>query len=127
MPFVEFLSPHENILFKKYRFILSCSLAGQTLEINLTDKQSQTSRIFGTDQIKEKYYCNFGLNPEYQDLLDSRGFKVVGTDASKEARILELNKHRFFIATLFVPQDNSTTEHPHKLVTAFLQSVATLV
>ncbi|HEV8272598.1 MAG TPA: hypothetical protein VGQ04_14905 [Chitinophagaceae bacterium] len=102
---------------------LSCSLAGQTLEIELTEKLSKTFRIFGTDKIKEKYYCNFGLNPEYQNQLDDKGFRIVGTDNQNEARILELENHLFFIATLFVPQDNSTEENPHKLVTAFLKTI----
>lgn len=51
------------------------------------------------------------------------GFKIVGTDIYKEARILELKNHPFFIATLFVPQDNSTQNQPHKLVTAFLKKI----
>ncbi|TRZ43525.1 hypothetical protein [Robertkochia solimangrovi] len=51
------------------------------------------------------------------------GFKIVGTDDGREARILELANHRFFIATLFVPQDNSSRENPHKLVTKFLECV----
>jgi CTP synthase (UTP-ammonia lyase) len=33
----------------------------------------------------------------------TKGFKMVGTDKFKEARILELENHPFFIATLFVP------------------------
>lgn len=103
---------------------LSCSLAGQILEIELTDKSSKAFKIFGAEMIKEKYYCNFGLNPEYQDQLDEKGFKIVGTDIHKEARILELENHPFFIATLFVPQDNSTFETPHKLVTEFLRTSA---
>ena len=102
---------------------LSCSLAGQTLEIVLTDKSSQTFNIFGAEKINEKYYCNFGLNPEYQNQLGNNGFKIVGTDNLKEARILELENHPFFIATLFVPQDNSTEENPHKLVTEFLKII----
>ena len=102
---------------------LSCSLAGQTLEIDLTDRQSKTFKIFEEEKIYEKYYCNFGLNPEYQNQIDSKGFKIVGTDNLKEARILELENHPFFIATLFVPQDNSTIEKPHKLVTNFLKIV----
>jgi CTP synthase (UTP-ammonia lyase) len=102
---------------------LSCSLAGQTLEIELTDKSSKTFNIFGTEKINEKYYCNFGLNPEYQNQLDENGFRIVGTDNLKEARILELENHLFFIATLFVPQDNSTEEKPHKLVTEFLKTI----
>ena len=102
---------------------LSCSLAGQTLEIELVDKSSKIFQIFGIEKINEKYYCNFGLNPRYQNELSEKGFKIVGTDDLKEARILELINHPFFIATLFVPQDNSTSEKPHKLVTAFLATV----
>ncbi|MFA6262324.1 MAG: hypothetical protein WC760_12705 [Bacteroidia bacterium] len=103
---------------------LSCSLAGQTLEIELIYRKSQTFEVFGQGKIKEKYYCNFGLNPEYQNHLHTNGFKIVGTDSMNEARILELEKHPFFIATLFVPQDNSTPEVPHKLVTAFLRKIS---
>ncbi|RDV11861.1 CTP synthase [Pontibacter diazotrophicus] len=102
---------------------LSCSLAGQILEIELTDKTSKIFEIFGTKRINERYHCNFGLNPEYQNQLDGKGFKIVGTDIHKEARILELENHPFFIATLFVPQDNSSVETPHKLVTEFLRTV----
>jgi CTP synthase (UTP-ammonia lyase) len=102
---------------------LSCSLAGQTLEIQLTDKSSKTFKIFDTAKIAEKYYCNFGLNPDYQNELDQNGFKIVGTDYLKEARILELTNHSFFIATLFVPQDNSTFDKPHKLITNFIKTI----
>jgi CTP synthase (UTP-ammonia lyase) len=102
---------------------LSCSLVGQMLKIELTDKNSITYSIFDKEKIEEKYYCNFGLNPVYQNQLHEGGFRIVGTDSTKEARILELNNHPFFIATLFVPQDNSTAEKPHKLVTAFLKTV----
>lgn len=102
---------------------LSCSLVGETLEVELTEPFSRTSEIFGEKKILEKYYCNFGLNPKYQNQLHDNGFKMVGTDKLKEARILELENHPFFIATLFVPQDNSTIESPHKLVTGFLKSI----
>jgi CTP synthase (UTP-ammonia lyase) len=102
---------------------LSCSLAGQKLKINILNKQSLTYKIFNSDTIEEKYYCNFGLNPEYQSDIDKNGFKVVGCDIANEARILELENHLFFIATLFVPQDNSTEENPHKLVAEFLKTI----
>ena len=101
---------------------LSCSLVGETLEVELTDPFSRTSAIFEEKKILEKYYCNFGLNPQYQNELHQEGFKIVGTDKLKEARILELENHPFFIATLFVPQENSTMESPHRLVTSFLKS-----
>lgn len=102
---------------------LSCSLAGHILEIEIIDRNSKTYKVFDTDKINEKYYCNFGLNPEYQGQLNNNGFKIVGIDKLQEARILELDNHKFFIATLFVPQDNSTTDKPHKLVTEFLKTI----
>ena len=102
---------------------LSCAMAGKTLEIELNDKTSKIFEIFGTEKISEKYYCNFGLNPKYQNELNDKGFKIVGIDDLKEARILELINHPFFIATLFVPQDNSAQGKPHKLINTFLSTV----
>jgi CTP synthase (UTP-ammonia lyase) len=102
---------------------LSCDLKGEALDIEIIDKASKTYSIYNADKIKEKYYCNFGLNPNYQVQFNDNGFKIVGSDKHKEARILELENHPFFIATLFVPQDNSTTEKPHKLITEFLKVV----
>ena len=102
---------------------LSCSLAGQVLEIEITDKSSRVYSILRSDRIAERYYCNFGLNQDYEDQISDAGFRIVGRDNLKEVRILELKDHPFFIATLFVPQANSTLEAPHKLVTAFLKSI----
>lgn len=100
---------------------LSCDLKGEPLEIKIIDNSSKVYSIYNSNKIREKYYCNFGLNPEYQDDFDKNGFRIVGSDEHKEARIMELESHPFFIATLFVPQDNSTFENPHKLVTAFIK------
>ncbi len=103
---------------------LICDLKGEPLEIVITDKSSTTFSIYQNEAIMEKYYCNFGLNPKYEAQFNEKGFKIVGSDKLKEARVMELEQHPFFIATLFVPQDNSTFENPHKLVTAFLKSVS---
>lgn len=100
---------------------LSCDLKGEPLEIKIIDNSSKVYSIYNSNKIREKYYCNFGLNPEYQDDFDKNGFRIVGSDEHKEARIMELESHPFFIATLFVPQDNSPFENPHKLVTAFIK------
>lgn len=102
---------------------LSCDLKGELLQIKIIDKHSKTYTIYQTETAIERYYCNFGLNPEYESTINERGFKIVGSDTLNEARILELENHPFFIATLFVPQDISTPETPHKLITAFLQTV----
>lgn len=101
---------------------LSCNLKGDPLEITITDEQSAVSRICGSHTLKEKYYCNFGLNTDYQNQIHEAGFRVVGIDATNEARILELEGHPFYIATLFIPQMNSSARGPHALITAFLKA-----
>lgn len=101
---------------------LSCDLKGEPLKVSIVDVHSKTFASYQSELVTEKYYCNFGLNPDYQDLFEQYGFNIVGTDEHREARIMELEGHPFFIATLFVPQDNCTSEEPHKLVTAFLQA-----
>lgn len=99
---------------------LICNIAGQKLEINIFDKQSKTYKIYGQDKVIENYYCNFGLNPEYQNKIHDKGFAIVANDKHNEARILELKGHKFFIATLFVPQANCSVGNPHKLIKEFL-------
>lgn len=108
-----------NLLISK----LECSLAGQTLTIEIKE-DSSVSSIYKKRFIKEHYYCNFGLNPEYQDALDEGGLRVVGVDENNEARILELADHPFYVATLFVPQLNSSSANPHPLLVAFLEAMA---
>jgi len=108
-----------NLLISK----LECSLVGQFLTIEIKE-DSSVFKIYKKGVIKEHYYCNFGLNPEYQDVLDKGGLRVAGVDENNEARILELADHPFFVATLFVPQLNSSLANPHPLLLAFLKAMA---
>ena len=70
----------------------------------------------------EKFYCNFGLNPEYQGQLEARGLEITGKDQNGEARILELAGHPFYVGTLFVPQASSAAGNPHPLVLEFCRT-----
>jgi len=75
-------------------------------------------------QVIEMYNCNYGFNEEYRPALDASELKVAGVDSNGDARIVELFLHRFFIATLFLPQLSSTAETPHPLIVAFVKSAA---
>lgn len=99
---------------------LSCSLVGKMMQINLKPN-SYAHSIYKSTVVEEQYYCNFGLNPLYQALIDEGGLLVVGADEHGEARILELPNHKFFIATLFVPQLSSSQDNPHPLITSYLE------
>ena len=102
---------------------LTCQIKGHTLEIEIIDKSSKVFAIYRTEKILGKYYCSFGLESQYQQAIENCGFKAVGIDNHKEVRILELKNHPFFIATLFMPQDNSSEDQPNPLVTALAFSL----
>ena len=85
---------------------------------------SRVARIYGRGSATEEYYCNFGVNPDVIPTLRKGELRIVGSDAEGEVRVLELPRHPFFIATLFVPQTGSRPERPHPLVNAFLQAAA---
>lgn len=101
---------------------LACSLAGREMRLNLV-AGSQVADIYGATSAQEHYYCNFGVNPESVSLLKQGPLSVSGSDAEGEVRVVEYPGHPFFIGTLFVPQQRSTPERPHPLVTAFMRAV----
>jgi CTP synthase (UTP-ammonia lyase) len=102
---------------------LSCSLVGMELRVRL-QPQTIVHRLYGDDEIVERYYCTFGVNPEYaKTLVANRDLIVSGRDLNGEIRIIEIHPHPFFVGTLFVPQSQSRESKPHPLVTGFLQAV----
>ena len=92
------------------------------MELNLIPN-SEVASIYGKLQVKEKYYCNFGVNPKYIHFIRKGPISFVGSDSEGELRVLEYPEHRFFIGTLFVPQTNSTEKNPHPLVTGLLKAI----
>jgi CTP synthase (UTP-ammonia lyase) len=102
---------------------LACSLLGKTMTITL-QPNSRALRIYGRSEVSEQYYCQFGLNPAYQATLEAGGLHISGVDHEGEARILELANHPYFMATLFLPQLNSSAAEPNPLIVAYLRSAA---
>jgi CTP synthase (UTP-ammonia lyase) len=95
---------------------LVCRVAGEALPIKLAT-DSLVAKIYGRDRIVERYYCQFGLNPEYRHRLGD--LRVSGWDENDEARVVELPSHRFFLASLFVPQSSAGV---HPIAEAFLKA-----
>jgi CTP synthase (UTP-ammonia lyase) len=102
---------------------LSCSLFGKTMEV-VIKAGSKAAVACQVDRSMEAFYCNFGLNPEYQERLESAGLEVTGKDGNGEARIVELTSHPFFMGTLFVPQARSKPGNPHPLILEFCRVAA---
>jgi len=111
---------------------LDRTLAGRALELRIAT-DSRIAAIYGESAnretangestVIERYFCNFGINPEYAEQLKGGPMRVTASDSEGEVRAMELPGHPFFIGTLFVPQARSTSEQPHPLISAYLRAV----
>lgn len=110
-----------NLLISK----LSCSLVGITQQVEIRPG-TLAHQIYQAEAVTEQFLCNYGLNPKYRDEISRSGLRVAGIDVEGEVRIVELSAHRFFVATLFLPQLSSTTETPHPLIMAYLKAAQAL-
>ena len=79
-------------------------------------------QIYGCDEISERYFCNYEVNPAYRDALEAAGLRLSGFSDNGDIRVAELPSHRFFIATLFQPQLSSAADNPHPLIDAFVSA-----
>ena len=100
---------------------LSCSLDGQQEEVEVVPG-TRAADLYGRTRVLESFVCNYGINPEYGQMLEEHGLAIAGQSDDSEVRIVELPSHPFFMATLFVPQMISTTENPHPLIDAFVSA-----
>lgn len=98
---------------------LACSLDGQREEVFVAPG-TRAAELYGSGRAVEQFVCNYGINPEYGELLEAHGLVVSGRSEDSEVRIVELPAHPFFVATLFVPQMTSTPARPHPLIKAFV-------
>ena len=96
-------------------------LVGTTQTIHITPG-TRASQAYGKEEVAEEFHCNYGLNPAYRDTIGNGVLKVVGVDPEGEVRIVELCEHRFFIATLFLPQLVSGPDTPQPLVVSYLKA-----
>jgi CTP synthase (UTP-ammonia lyase) len=100
---------------------LACSLVGVMQQVHITPG-TLAQRAYGKEEVAEQFHCNYGLNPRYRDQISKGDLKVAGIDPEGEVRVVELSNHRFFLATLFVPQLSSTPQMPHPLMLTYLKA-----
>ncbi|NNG01585.1 MAG: hypothetical protein HKM93_19510 [Desulfobacteraceae bacterium] len=101
---------------------LACSLVGITQEITI-EKGSLSFELYQKPTSLEVFQCNYGLNPRFMDQLGDT-LRISGKDMHNEPRIIELPDHRFFMATLFLPQQTSRPGKPHPLIAGFIRVAA---
>jgi CTP synthase (UTP-ammonia lyase) len=100
---------------------LSCSLWGQEHPV-VPVPGTRTAGLYGVESAVEDYFCSYGLSPEYRPRMEESGLRVSGVDEEDEPRIVELDGHPFFVATLFCFQTRSRPGKPHPLVAGFVDA-----
>ncbi|HWL86415.1 MAG TPA: hypothetical protein VNO21_11465, partial [Polyangiaceae bacterium] len=100
---------------------LVCSVAGQLLPV-LPIAGTRAAAIYRTPRPIEPYYCNYGMNPDYEQRIEAAGLRVSGRDEEGRARILELEGHPFYLVTLYVFQAREDHTEPHPFTRAFLDA-----
>jgi CTP synthase (UTP-ammonia lyase) len=113
-------NPDASVLFVTP---LTCALRGVKGIVKL-QTGSLAARLYGASEVIEEYNCGFGLNPIYRATLEKSDLHITGQDVEGEARIIELEKHPFFLATLYQPERAARDGRAHPLINAFVAAIA---
>ena len=101
---------------------LVCSLVGQEQLVEI-EPATRAAALYRATTPAEPYYCNYGLNPDFETALAGAGIVVSGRGPAGEARIIELPSHPFFIGTLFVPRPRLADGTPHPIYAGLSDAV----
>lgn len=100
---------------------LSCSLVEQEEQLTITDKSSLLFHIMRKEYIPGRYFCSYGMNGKYTELLKEKGLRFTAMSQGGEVRAFELKDHPFFMGTLFQPALTSTMIEPNPLIIQFVK------
>lgn len=89
---------------------------------NFLKDGSRVKKFCNTAKLVEKFHCNYGFNSKYIDLLNKSKLKISGVDINEEVRIVELEDHLYFIATLFQPERSALLNKHHPIINSFVAS-----
>ena len=103
---------------------LVCSLTEGAQGVIYFRSGSRIATIYGQPQATEEFNCNYGVSPDHQSLLESGDLRVSGVDSENEVRVVELEGHPFFFATLYQPERSAFRGVVHPLLRAFVQATA---
>ena len=102
---------------------LACSLVERSGVIDLLEG-SRAKAMSAATSLHEEYHCSYGLNPAYEAELERSGLRVTGRDPAGEARVIELEAHPFYLATLFQPERAALRGVSHPFVGGFAAAAA---
>src|SRR4051794_18638468 len=82
---------------------------------------SQAQKLYGAFVVKERHRHRYEFNNSYRERFEKAGFTFGGlTPDGKLVEMIEMPKHRFFIASQFHPEFQSKPHQPHPLFKGFI-------
>ncbi len=101
---------------------LACTLFGEEATV-VIEPGTIAARAMGAGPATERYFCRFGINRSYEDVLAAGGMVMSGRDPAGEVRVVELRDRPFFVGSLFQPELSSDATFVHPLIAAFAAAV----
>lgn len=102
---------------------LACSLV-EVAEPVMFRPGTRIARVYGAPRIEEGYHCRYGLGALFREHAFADGCLRVGAvDAQDDVRAIELERHPFFIATLFQPERAALRGELPPLAHSFVEAV----
>lgn len=98
---------------------LTCSLSETRQQVRL-EPGTRLAEICGESELVEGFNCNFGFNQQFAAQLTDDDLTVSARDANGDWRAFELQRHPFFMATLFQPERSAASGQAHPLIRAFV-------
>jgi CTP synthase (UTP-ammonia lyase) len=104
---------------------LACALVEKTDTIRF-HQGSILAAAYGCLETSEGYHCSYGINPAFLSAIVSGPLRVSAEDRAGEVRAVELERHPFFVATLFQPERAALIGRTPPLVAAFVRATGAM-
>jgi CTP synthase (UTP-ammonia lyase) len=102
---------------------LSCALVEKSGRVRFAPG-SRLAAAYGDLSAEEEYHCSYGLGAAYRPRLESGPLRATAWDDGGDVRGIELEGHRFFVATLFQPERSALRGAIPAIVAALLAAAA---
>lgn len=87
------------------------------------DKKSRSYKLYGKDKISERHRHRYEFNNDYREEFTEAGMLLAGLSPDHHlVEIVEIPKHKYYVASQFHPEYKSRPDYPHPLFLGFAKA-----
>ena len=92
----------------------------------VVEKDSNIFNAYKTKSLLERHRHRYEVNPLFKDDMINKGLEVVGTSVDgKLVEMIEIPKHKWFVACQFHPEFTSNPRDGHPIFNSYIKSTIT--